>query len=348
MNFKINKAAAQFGLESITIQETLSDGLIHNTYKIGSVSYCIILQQINHNVFKNPFIIVSNHSIIYKHLSEHAFTISKPLQTINGQLLWRNEHSVFWRAQEYIKNSYTVSDVNPQNAFDASNCFAGYTKTLDGIDTNLIQETISNFHDVGFRYSNLEKAIQHASLDRLQNANSLIEIIRSYKRLVDFYYSIANDSSFTKRIMHHDCKLSNVLFDNVTHKIICPIDLDTTMPGYFFSDIGDLIRSMAPSLDENSTDWEELTIKKEIYKSVLKGYLDGIGDIFSIKERKLIHNSGALLFFMQAVRFLEDYLSSDRYYKITYGDQNLNRAKNQLILLDRLNQMLKEEYNYFF
>lgn len=57
--------------------------------------------------------------------------------------------------------------------------------------------------------------------------------------------------------MHHDCKISNILFDTHTHEPICPVDLDTVMPGKCFSDLGDMIRTMACSVEENSTAWQE-------------------------------------------------------------------------------------------
>ncbi|MEJ7671262.1 MAG: phosphotransferase [Chitinophagaceae bacterium] len=36
--------------------------------------------------------------------------------------------------------------------------------------------------------------------------------------------------------------MSNVLFDE-NDKGICVIDLDTVMPGYFISDVGDMMRT---------------------------------------------------------------------------------------------------------
>jgi len=47
---------------------------------------------------------------------------------------------------------------------------------------------------------------------------------------------------------------------------------------------------------------------------------------------------------MQSLRFLTDYLNHDIYYKTKYPEQNLNRALNQLILLEKLESFLKEEY----
>ena len=48
--------------------------------------------------------------------------------------------------------------------------------------------------------------------------------------------------SFPLRVMHHDAKIANVLFSKKTGKVICPVDFDTVMPGYYFSDMGELKR----------------------------------------------------------------------------------------------------------
>jgi hypothetical protein len=46
---------------------------------------------------------------------------------------------------------------------------------------------------------------------------------------------------------------------------------------------------------------------------------------------------------MQCLRFVTDYLNNDIYYNITYPEQNLNRALNQLLLLERLSEYKQNE-----
>ena len=67
------------------------------------------------------------------------------------------------------------------------------------------------------------------------------------------------------------------LFNQQSHEPICPIDLDTTMPGYYFSDVGDMIRSMTATVDENNTDWNSIGVQENIYKAILDGYSSRIG-----------------------------------------------------------------------
>ena len=42
------------------------------------------------------------------------------------------------------------------------------------------------------------------------------------------------------------------------------------------------------------------------------------------------------MIYMQAIRFITDYLNDDVYYGAQYPDHNLLRAKNQMVLLQRL------------
>jgi len=131
-------------------------------------------------------------------------------------------------------------------------------------------------------------------------------------------------------------QISNILFDRSTNAVICPVDLDTVMPGYYISDLGDMIRSMACTEDENSTAWENIAVNKEYYDTIIGGYLAGMGSRLTTAEQKNIHKAGLMLSFMQCLRYVTDFLQDDVYYKTTYPEQNLNRALNQLILLEKL------------
>jgi Ser/Thr protein kinase RdoA (MazF antagonist) len=343
----IHQAAQQFGLQNVALIESFSEGLIHHTYKVQSTAgNALIIQAINTQVFQHPETIISNYCTLYHHLQKKQFIIPAPIMAVNGAWYWEDVGGAIWRAQEFISNSCTEKMITSEKAFRAAQCFASFASALNDLDTNLIEATIPKFHDLHFRYDQLQIGIEQASQDRLAKASEVINTITRNQELLHFYDSIQRDADYKKRIMHHDCKLSNILFHHETHIAICPVDLDTTMPGFFFSDPGDMIRSMVPNQDENSTDWNTLAIKKEIYTSTIAGYQSGIGDVLTEKENNHLHYSGLLMMYMQAIRFLTDYLSNDRYYQISYADQNLNRAKNQLLFLEKLKLFLKEEYGF--
>ena len=120
------------------------------------------------------------------------------------------------------------------------------------------------------------------------------------------------------------------------------------MPGKFFSDIGDItIRTMACTWwMKNSIEWEQIEVRPAFYGAILKGYLEGAGNIFTDQEKRNIHYSGLILTYMQSLRFAADHLNGDIYYKISYTEQNLSRALNQLLLLEKLEEYLDAFYSF--
>jgi len=342
----IEKAAINYGKDLVKIN-TLSEGLIHKTYKVTyKETATVLLQCINKNIFSEPEKIIENYCLIEQHLlgDTEAIKIPKLLPAVDGHFFFVDEENNFWRAFEFISNSYSVPNIeNSEMVFSAANCFARFTKSLAGLDVRQLNIIIPRFHDLSFRFKQFEDALLTAPMERLQVAEELIHKLKKRKPLVEFYQQL-DDKHYPLRIMHHDCKINNILFSSVTNEIICPVDLDTIMPGRFFSDFGDMIRTMACSVDENSTEWEMISVKEDYYKNILEGYLEGVGNTLTVHEIKDVHFSGLLMTYMQALRFLTDYLNNDIYYQTSYKNQNLDRAKNQLIFLERLESFLAKEF----
>ena len=53
-------------------------------------------------------------------------------------------------------------------------------------------------------------------------------------------------------------------------------------------------------------------------------------------EKEYFVYAGKFMIYMQAIRFLTDYLNNDVYYRAKYPDQNFVRANNQFFLLEKL------------
>jgi hypothetical protein len=348
----IQKAAAQFGAGEPEIQ-SLGNGLIHRTYKVNYPGNDdpVVLQCLNQTMFPQPENIINNYRIISQYLKYQSNSIQVPemVLTNTGKLFWIDEDENFWRATVFIKNSYTPSSLsNEKEAEVVASSFGKFTMALAGLSTDQLDVIIPDFHNLSFRYHQFETSIQNAKIKRLLKSTHVIAELRQRKFLVDFYEQIKASEHYKTRIMHHDCKISNILFDKTTQQVLCPVDLDTTMAGYYFSDLGDMIRSMACTVDENSSRWEDIDVQKDYYRAILTGYLQTMGDAFSTEEQNHIHHAGMLLTYMQALRFVTDFLNNDIYYKTTYPEQNLNRALNQLILLEKLEEFLQKEYRYNF
>ncbi len=88
------------------------------------------------------------------------------------------------------------------------------------------------------------------------------------------------------------------------------------------------------------------SIRKDFYDAIDSGYMEVIGKELTESEKKYIHYSGLLMIYMQALRFITDYLNGDVYYKTIYEEQNFDRGKNQFTLLQRLEEFLSSEYQF--
>jgi hypothetical protein len=341
---QIREAAAHFG-KHVTSIVPLTQGLIHHTYKAEfAEERPIVLQCINRGTFAYPENIIYNYLLLSEYLDNGGKThIPSMVAADNGEWFWIDAANNFWRATEFENNSsILLHPQTPQDAKLAAFCFGKFASDLAQFDASKFKVIIPDFHDLSLRYNQFEAALNSADIRRLLKATHVIAELRQRTHLVQFYTSIKEDPAFKIRIMHHDCKMSNILLDAKTKKVIGPIDLDTVMPGYYFSDIGDLIRSMAGTVDENSTKWEEIAIRKDFYEAIIKGYIEGTGSAFTKAECDNIHKAGLIMIFMQCLRFVTDFLNNDIYYNTTYPEQNLNRALNQLLLLERLEEFLEE------
>jgi hypothetical protein len=338
----VYKAAAQFG-KGIPVITSLGNGLIHRTYRVNYPDETIaVLQCINRTNFKQPENIIANYLVLQEYANNNS-TMLLPalLPTLSGKYFWIDADENFWRATSYISNSYAPALPNNETeAKMAAKCFAVFTNLLHALNPDRLNIIIANFHNLDYRYQQFETAIKSAHIKRLLKATHVISEMRDREYLVKFYNNItALPTQYPVRILHHDCKISNVLFDNNTKQAICPVDLDTVMPGYYFSDIGDMIRTMACTENEESIAWEKIGVKKDYYRAIMQGYVEGMGEALTSEEKNNLNKAGCIMTYMQCLRFVTDFLNNDTYYKTTSPEHNLNRALNQLILLERLEEM---------
>lgn len=348
-NTNLLSALEAFGYKEETSEITqISSGLINSTFKISENTRSIILQKINSIVFPNPAEIIHNYTQIYNYLtSVNNFKIPAMVKTTNEESCFLDAEKNYWRATEFIAESFTPETAKvSKDSFDAALCFGNFTKALAGFNADLLKVIIPRFHDLEFRFSQFSESLKNGSNERKEKAKIEIEELTQRKKIVDFYIKLKSDPQYKLRVMHHDAKLSNILFDVTTKKVVCPVDLDTIQPGYFFSDLGDMIRSMTCNLSENSTEFDSIIIRKDFYREILNGYNLAMKDEFSAEEKKNIHYTGILMIYMQALRYMTDYLNGGIYYKINYSDQNFDRAKNQLTLLQKLEEFLENEYEF--
>ena len=330
--------------DTLTI-DPVKGGLINSSFVVrGTHTRPFLLQQINQQVFRDPEAVQQNYIQIWSasRNSSQSLSIPAPIAYLDNRYLYRSREGQYWRATEFVEDSFSKSvATDPQQAYTTAKTFACYTASLHHLDQSLLNIVIPGFHNLYERYVQFEQALSGASPERKKTAEQPIHELVRRKKYADFYRQLIRDpSGYPVRVMHHDAKIANVLF-NREEQVICAVDFDTVMPGYFFSDLGDMIRSMACNEDENFRDIDQLHLRPEYYDAIVSGYLEVMEPYLTASEKEHIHYAGILMIYMQALRFLSDYLNGDVYYRTEYEGQNLDRTANQLKLLQELENYLE-------
>jgi thiamine kinase-like enzyme len=330
--------------------EPIRNGLINHSYCVTDCNdRRVFLQQINNRVFLQPRQITDNLNTIYTALkAQHeAHRMARPLRFENDAWLFCDSNGQYWRAAEFIKGNTFHSTSDLQLLKHGVQGYASFTALLSDLPTGLLFSTLENFHDLSLRFAQFEQATQQGDPTRLKETGPLIEALLDRTSYVQLYCQI-NESpdQFKKRVMHHDAKLSNLLFDRTGQHVVAITDLDTTMPGYFFSDLGDMVRSMAASAEENSQHPQDVVVLPSAYETIYSSYHSIIKDQLTATEEGLLHAAGLLMIYMQALRFLTDYLQGDRYYQILRPEHNRQRAEHQFALLSSLEELLRKNYRF--
>lgn len=327
---KILTAYGWAGAELVKV----NSGLINATWKLKSGGREYLLQSVNTHVFKHPEKIDENLRMLASHLAEKApgYLFIAPVKTVDGEGLVKIE-GVYYRVFDWVPGSHTISvAANTEQAYESARQFGLFTASLKHFDARKLNITIPDFHNIGLRYHQFEKALQDGNSERINNAKESIRYLRSASGIVERFDRFCRHLDAKIRVTHHDTKISNILFDE-SDKGLCVIDLDTVMPGNFLSDVGDMLRTYVCPVSEEEKDLNLISIRKNFMRDIENGYLLSMGAELSIFEKDHFYFGGEMLIYMQALRFLTDYLNNDVYYGSKYPNHNLDRALNQAELL---------------
>ena len=325
--------------------EPYGGGHINDTYKVttGKSDVEYILQRINHLIFKNVDLLQNNIDIVTGHIRQKL--VERGEQDIDRKVLtflstkdnksYYFDRENYWRVCLMIPRSQSYNEVNEAYSFEAGRAFGDFQFMLSDLPDWVLGETIPNFHNMEFRLQQFHDSIAANPAGRLEEVKELVDELESRAAAMCIQEELYREGKLLKRTNHCDTKVNNILFDE-DGKVLCVIDLDTVMPGFVLSDIGDFIRTGANTGAEDDENLDRVNVNMDIFKAYTRGYMETASSFLTPLEISMLPYGGRLLTYMQTVRFLTDYINGDTYYKTHRPKHNLIRTKAQFKLLQSL------------
>ena len=220
---------------------------------------------------------------------------------------------------------------------------------LRDFDASGLYETIPDFHDTEKRMNTLLSHVDEDPLDRARDAGDEISFFRENLDRAVKLTRMQKQGLLPLRVTHNDTKCNNVLFDTETKAALAVIDLDTVMPGLALHDYGDAVRFSANTAEEDEPDTSKIALDNGKFRAFTEGFLSACGNVLTEREKENLVDSVIVITMELAGRFLDDYLTGDKYFKTDYPGHNLVRTRAQVTLArdiiaryDELNLIVKE------
>lgn len=309
----------------------------------------LIVQRINTNIFKEPAKLMENimqvTEWIYKKIEARGGDTSRevlrivPTKENESYYVTKNGNS--YRAYIFIDDGICLDKPRcKDDLYESGMAFGGFQGYLADFPADKLYETIPDFHNTVKRLEALKKAVEEDACSLAASVKEEIDFALSQEEAVT--YCSECKKKLPLRVTHNDTKLNNAMLDATTEKALCVLDLDTVMPGYAMDDFGDAIRFGASTALEDEKDLSKVSCDLNMFRAFTEGFLKGTEGRLTKEEIQLFPLGAKMMTYECGIRFLMDYLQGNVYFKTSYPEHNLVRARNQFALVKDIDKKMGE------
>ena len=331
--------------------ETINRGNINTTVRVyfynpdgqpHEVHKSYLVQKVNAYVFKNPRRIMQNIDRVTTHIRAKApGTVQLHYHhTADGKNYYAPGNGSFWRLSNYIDSVTFDTCADLAILRSTGKAFGRFQTLLSDFDAGSLYETIPDFHHTEKRLERVFKSAKEDPYDRAKEVGEELCFLDSLRGKATELCRMRADGALPLRVTHNDTKVNNVLFDRETLEPLVVIDLDTVMPGLSAYDFGDAARFAASSAAEDEPDTGKVYLDTEKFRALAEGYLASANGGLTKCEVDVLALGALTLTVELASRFLDDYLTGDKYFRTSYAGHNLVRTRCQLKLAADLSKKL--------
>jgi len=310
-----------------------------------------ILQQINTRVFPKPEALMENMRIVTEHahrrieqeahLSDRIWQLPKIIPAKDGRDFVVDGDGGVWRAITHIASAHSYDRVqNLDHAHEAGFVLGQFQRLISDIPAERLHDTLPGFHITPGYFQKLDDALAtpegQARLTSAAEAERCFRFIQERREWAAVLENARARGKLQLRPIHGDPKIANIMIDDATGKGTCIVDLDTVKPGLIHYDIGDCLRSACNPAGEETEDLTRVVFDTDLCQAIMRGYMTWARSFLTDADRHYMYDCIRLIAYELGLRFFADFLACDRYFKVRYEGQNLNRARVQLKLCESI------------
>ncbi len=313
----------------------------------------VIVQRVNRNVFTHPEQVMANMHAITLHCHEKLEEDSKTdrddrvwqmpriIKTKGGADFVVDEDGEVWRVITRTLSAHAFDTAqSPEHALECGAALGHFHYLVSDMDPATITDPLPGFHITSGYIAAYDAVLEEADTRELLGASMEVRRLAKYiEERRDFAVSLERAEKrgeLKKRMFHGDPKVNNIMIDDFTGKGTAMIDLDTVSPGLTHVDVGDAVRSICNPAGEEELNLGKVSFDENLFLAFMKGYMREAGAFMDSADRAYLYDAIRLLPFELGLRFFQDYLAGDRYFKVRQPGQNLNRARVQFRLCEAI------------
>ncbi len=333
----------------------IGSGNINDTYiAVYRTSYsetrCVV-QRVNTRVFRQPEALMGNYRLVTEHVhrklereraaADRIWQLPRMIRCKSGADLHLDDDGSCWRAITLIDSAVSYDQAQGvDHAREAGAVLGQFHRLVMGLDPGSLVETIPGFHHTPGYLTLFDRVFETETAQALIRADSTaqdgVRFVAERRGLCRILDDAKQRGEVSVRIMHGDPKINNILIDRVTGQGTSIIDLDTVGAGLVHWDFGDAVRSICNLAGEDAPDADKVEFSLDLCEAFASGYLAQAGCFLSAADKAYLYDSIRLITFELGLRFLQDHLAGNTYFKVRHPRHNLDRASVQFSLCSQV------------
>jgi Ser/Thr protein kinase RdoA (MazF antagonist) len=316
-----------------------------------------IVQRINKRVFTRPEWVMLNIRILTEHVhnrleagrdtADRIWQLPRVIPCKDGRDFFIDENGEFWRAMTLIASATAYNTTQgAEHALECGTVLGHFHNLISDLDPARLNDTLPGFHIAPLYLAQYQKTLATAQARNILTgsgeARRLALFVESHLALANTLEKAREEGVLGRRLIHGDPKVTNIMIDDFTGKGTSIIDLDTVKPGLIHYDFGDALRSICNPAGEEVENLNEVVFDVDLCEAFIKGYMVNARSFLTDGDRAYLFDSIRLLAFELGLRFFEDHLAGNVYFKVKYPEQNLVRARVQFKLCDSIEAREKQ------